>query len=386
MNTNDLKTLTLASKPIWITFCSLFVLYSAATFLGLESTPRVWIDEGWIAETGFTVASGGHLGSPSHGDRFQFSSKMYWNGPLASLVLGGVYSLGLEPLMGGRALCGLFGLGTLLLLLLWTMELLLSKPLRTQSSLSGPTGYNGGTTNLILALLFVGIAFTLDPFLWKVHRTIRYESILGFWTVAAFYGAWRGRGSRGALITGLFAGLAVLTHPNGALTAAGAVGILWSHRNRFIPNLLWMSLALAAALVPWLVYLAADANHDYANLIGQNAPHFAERSSLAENLSSEWKRYRSYFQLPYLGLPLALWVLTLIWAAAKRAPFAVLFPIAVYLGGLALLPNKTELYLALAAPLIFVAAAWAGSRSRRKFAPALLGDCGWRIWLRPMWG
>jgi len=212
------------------------------------------------------------------------------------------------------------------------------------------------------------VAFTADPVLWKTHRTIRFEALTGLWSLAAVAAPvflpkfWRGAA------VGLFSGLALCTHPNGALAAAAGGGILLlaetSRRDRLV------SLTLAAAtgilvLLPWLVYLNGDRGADFANLLGQNAPHLHGRThSLFRQWWEERHRYADYFHLPYLLLPLVLWVFTGLIGLRRRAPSRLLWPLAVYAAGLACLPNKSGLYLTLAAPILYLLAVWVALRWR----------------------
>jgi hypothetical protein len=152
-----------------------------------------------------------------------------------------------------------------------------------------------------------------------------------------------------------------------AAAAGGAILLLNAPKVGVAVRDLGRALVVGSlALVPWLLYLAGDRHQDFANFIGQNLPHFRGREHpLFEQILLERNRYQAYFPWPWLGLPLVLWGATLAGAVARRAPRSLLLPTAVLLGGLACLPNKTELYLTLVAPFLYLLAVWVLARAER---------------------
>jgi hypothetical protein len=349
------------------------VVYLGITLIGLGRYPAVWGDEAWIAEPAWVMAAGGPLGSPSCGELFRFADRLYWMPPLHFLALAGVYTAGIPVLLGGRLLSALLGAATLIVLLRWTRSVLAEPGTSTRGS-SDASGDDGARRTWILVA--VALAFAADPMLWKSHRTIRFEAMLALWSVLAVSVAWkRDRAWRGAL-TGAACALAMLTHPNGALTVVAAGGVLLLRRRSW--SAAWRDAAAAAGVfavlcLPTAIYFLQDRAADFANVIGQNAPHLhGERSSPVWNQwGRELHRYAAYFAWPRLALPLLLWAGTLVAAIRLRAPAALGWVIGVTLAGLACMPNKSELYLTLAAPYLFVLAAWVGMRLRPRLAAVL---------------
>jgi len=344
-------------------------LYAAITFAGIQTYPRVWVDEGWIAEPGWSLARGAPMGSPSHGEAVRYEDRVFWMTPLHFLVLGGIYKLGADPLLGGRLVSGVAGFLTLAVLLAWVSGALREK---TRA---------GWTPALAASLLWLALAFTLDPTLWKSHRTIRFESLVSLGVVSAVALAWDpSRRFRGA-VSGLAAGLAISVHPNGALAFAAVAGIFFLKRRTFagsVRDLLLASAAACLVVLPTALYFFADRASGFANVLGQNAPHLSgEPEPPGATWLREWQRYRAYFAWPALAVPLLFWVAAAAAALRSGAPRALWWTLAVLAGGLASLPNKTEHYLTLVAPFVFVLAAFAGAaRPSRRVAGAAIAWLG----------
>ena len=254
-------------------------------------------------------------------------------------------------------------------------------------------------------VLWVALAFTLDPTLWKVHRSIRFEPLTGLWLLAAVGSAAFAPGRLAWSGGAVFSAFATLTHPTGILAIPASLGA-WLHRR---PQKPWFSLLGAIGLfmlilLPYIAYLGQDRVHGFSNLLGQNAPHVAGRSEpVIWQWFHEWTRYRGYFAWPKLAVPFVFWVTTLVLAVRHRAPRWLLWTMAILAGGFACLPNKTELYLTLMAPFLYLLAAWTGERmSHRKavWAGAALWisvlaaadlalihrnrDCRYRDWVAPL--
>ena len=339
------------------------VFYLVLTLSGIQTYPTVWVDEGWISEPGWVLSRGEPLGNPSHGEVFRYEDRVYWMPPLQFLILAGIDALGADPLLGGRLVSAGAGLLTLLLLLAW------ARPLLAESAPS--------RRGLAVALAGLTLAFTLDPTLWKIHRSIRFESLVNLGLVAAVAAAWNpGRRGRG-LLAGVAAGLAILVHPNGVLALVAAGGVLLLRRRTFRASLRDLGAAVGTVAVlclPFVFYLAGDRGEGFANVLGQNAPHLrGDHEPVSRAWVTEWRRYAAYFRPPYLLLPLLSWGLAIAAGLRARTPRALWWAAAAIAGGLASVPNKSEVYLTALAPFVFVIAARAGLGRRRKWAAILAG-------------
>ena len=338
-------------------------VYFLTGVVGRSRYPRVWVDEGWVAEVGWTMAHEGRLGNPSHGALYQYDQRVYWMPPLYFLALAPVQSIVADPLAGGRTL-SLF-LGALELgILFWLGGRLFSR--------------SGGDRTQWVWALWVTLAFTLDPTLWKVHRSIRFEPLTGLFLLSAVGSAAFAPGRWAWLGGSVFSALATLTHPTGILAAPAALGA-WLYRR---PDKRWASLwkacgAFVLLLLPYLAYLAQDHSFGFSNVLGQNTPHVTGRSEpVIWQWFHEWTRYRNYFAWPRLVIPVVLWVLTLVLAIRRRAPRWLLWTMAILAGGFACLPNKTELYLTLLAPFLYLLAGWTGQRMSNRW-PVWTGAVLW---------
>ncbi len=335
------------------------MLYLGLTLAGLQTYPTVWVDEGWIAEPAWQLAQGEDFGNPSHGSRYRYDDRVYWMPPLQFLALAGAYQLPGSPLLTGRLVSVGAGLATLLLLLTWLPSVMTTGRKRSQLVTSQSLGW---------AALALTLLFTLDPMLWKSHRTIRFEALGTLWITATVVWGWDpARRLRGPLC-GLAMGLAVLVHPHGALAAVAGAGVLVLCRRSAgsaVRDVLWAALAAGLVVAPFILYLLGDRPNDFANVLGQNAPHLEGRGEpVIVQWIREWVRYQAYFALPALVLPLVAWGAALI-LGIRRAPLPLLWVVGVLVGGLASLPNKTELYLTLVAPFVMVLALWLAVRCSR---------------------
>jgi len=263
----------------------------------------------------------------------------------------------------------------------------------------------GGSQSQSLWVLWVTVAFTLDPTLWKVHRSIRFEPLTGLLLLSAIGSAALGPRRVAWLGGAVFSALATLTHPTGVLALPASLGA-WLYRG---PEKRWVSVVGALGvflllLSPHSGYLAPDRSFGFANVLGQNAPHVTGRSEpVIWQWFHEWTRYRNYFAWPHLVVPCIFWVVTLILAVRQRAPRWLLWTIAILAGGFACLPNKTELYLTLMAPFLYLLAAWTAQRlpyRKAVWAGAVLWlsvlaaadlallhrnrDCRYRDWVAPL--
>ena len=288
----------------------LVLVYLGITLVGLERYPAVWGDEAWIAEPAWVKAAGGPLGSPSCGELFRFADRLYWMPPLHFLALAGVYAAGIPVLLGGRLLSVLLGAVTLIILLRWARVVLAEPESSTNRSRDESNG--AGTRRRAWFLVAIALAFAADPMLWKSHRTIRFEAMLALWSIVAVSAAWNPRRAWRGPLTGAACALAILTHPNGALTVIAAGGVLLLRRRSWSGA--WRDAAAAAGVfavlcLPTAIYFLQDRAVDFANVIGQNAPHVhGERSSPVWNQwGRELHRYGAYFAWPRLALPLLLW-------------------------------------------------------------------------------
>ena len=329
-------------------------VYFLTGMVGAGRYPRVWVDEGWVAEVGWTHAQGGPLGNPSHGSLHQYDRRVYWMPPMYFLTLTEAYRFAKDPLAGGRMVSLLIG-ALELLVLCWVGLRILSD--------------RSGNRTQILWMLWIALAFTLDPTLWKVHRSIRFEPLTGLFLLSAVGSAAVGQGRSAWLGAAVFSALATLTHPTGILALPASLGT-WFYRRparRWRP-VLGGAAVFAVVLLPFLAYLAQDRAFGFSNVLGQNAPHVTGRSEpIGWQWLHEWTRYRNYFAWPKLALPCFFWAVTLFLGICRRAPAWMLWTIAILAGGFACLPNKTELYLTLMAPFLYLLAGWTGSRmSHRK--------------------
>jgi len=358
----------------------LLIVYLIVTGFSLNRYPLVWVDEGWIGEVAAQAARGLPLGSPSHGTLYRYEDRIFWMPPLYFYELGGVFRLaGVDLLVGRWFNVFIGGLSTLALFAF----------LRRRVAVG--------------AALSAALFFAFDTFVWKTHRTIRFESLLTLFGVLLFISVIvalereeSARPASGAWVAaGLIAGLALNVHPNAillitAMLVMATVRRGWSLFRRPGP---WLALTVAFSLaLPYLLYLWSDSVTGFANVIGQNSFHLDHGVTEGWAPLREWRRWSDFFVLPWRLPMLAAW-LTLIGLALMRAAggwvargtfagsrpavpaaddaavgarhhllVSALTVLGVFVTLLLFLPNKTLLYLASAAPFVAVlgAALWHG--------------------------
>lgn len=321
-----------------------FVAYLVLSLPGLLHYPGIWVDEGWIAEVAHQCALGLPLGNPSHSELYRYADRVFWMPHLYFLALGGWLSLFGTTLESARTFSLLLGAGATLLL-----YALLTRGFGTRAAWWGIA------------------AFLSDTFVWKVHRTVRFEPALTLCALLALAGSLaaldRERRGRSGTLAWLASGgaLAALlnVHPNGLLLAVAVAAFLIVHDG---PRLLsrpgpWLALACGAlGVLPFLLYLLSDRSAAFANLLGQNSYHFGQHGLPGTPLGNELGRYAAYFPAP-ARLPAALLWLGVIGTALLRARSVARFrpplaALAVLVTSFAFLPNKSLLYLTLAMPAV----------------------------------
>jgi 4-amino-4-deoxy-L-arabinose transferase-like glycosyltransferase len=317
------------------------------TLPALTRYPAPWVDEGWIGEVAARLSAGQPLGNPSHGTLHRFHDRVFWMPPLSFLVLGGWFSLTGVSLLVGRILMVLIGAGTTALLFHFVRR-------------------RFGVGPAFLA----GLVYCADTFVWKAHRTIRFEALLAFFAVLLALllkeALEREESNRPAALSWILAGLAagalVNTHPNGVFFA-GAAGLETILSGG--PALLrrkgpWLAAAAGLlTLVPYGLYCLSDGPAGFANFIGQNSYH-VDIGGETPDLLHEWRRYATFFPVPW-RLPAAAAAGLLLALGFRRrrerdVGFLLTF-IIVPLAGMAFLPNKTLLYLVPVMPFLAALAA-----------------------------
>lgn len=313
--------------------------------------PTPWVDEGWIGEVAARAAQGQPLGSPSHGALYRYADRVFWMPHLQFELLGAWFRAGGVSLQNGRLLSVAAGAGATLLLFIFLRR-----------RFARPAAWLG-------ALLFC-----TDTFAWKAQRTIRFEPTLTLLYVAlalTLDAALDREESRHPGATGLWllagALLAALlnVHPNAFLLAAGAAAFILARRGLrgLATRGPWLAAGVALlGLVPFALYAAGDAAQHFANLAGQNSFHFGAHGRSGLPLFSEWHRYADYFPWPARTPAALAWLVVAGWGllnAGQPAVRGLLVLALVPLLGLALLPNKSLLYLVPELPFMAgVAAAW----------------------------
>jgi len=340
----------------------LLLVYVTVTGFGLDRYPLVWVDEGWIGEVAAQAARGLPLGSPSHGMTYHYADRLFWMPPLYFYELGGIFRIAGVDLVAGRWFnVFLGGLSTLALFGFLRRRV--------------PVGA------AVAATLF----FALDTFVWKTHRTIRFESMLTLFGILLFIAVINAlereesdRPARGAWVAaGLIAGLALNVHPNAILLLLAMLVLSIVRCGGSIIRKVgpWLAVAVAFGLsLPYLLYLWTDSSAGFANVIGQNSFHLDHGATQGWAPLREWRRWADFFVSPWRLPVLSTWLMLMVLSIRRMAGTAnaeddrsvrtllvsALTVLGVYVTLLMFLPNKTLLYLAPAVPFVAIlgAALW----------------------------
>lgn len=349
MNNID-KKLT-SSLPIL-----LLLVYVTVTGFGLDHYPLVWVDEGWIGEVAAQAARGLPLGSPSHGMTYHYADRLFWMPPLYFYELGGIFRIAGVDLVAGRWFnVFLGGLSTLALF-----------------------GFLRRRVN-VGAAVAASLFFAMDTFVWKTHRTIRFESMLTLFGILLFIAVIRAlereeseQSARGSWVAaGLIAGLTLNIHPNAILllVAMLVLSIVRCGGSIFRRAGPWLAVAVAFGLsLPYLLYLWTDSSAGFANVIGQNSFHLDHGAAQGWAPLREWRRWADFFVSPWRLPVLSTWILLIALSfrqmagaskvegdrSARALLVSALTVLGVYVTLLMFLPNKTLLYLAPAVPFVAI--------------------------------
>jgi 4-amino-4-deoxy-L-arabinose transferase-like glycosyltransferase len=265
--------------------------YGWATLPHLGDFPLVSWDEGMIAAPAYKLAAQGVYGNDLYAGYYQSEDYNYEYLPAYPLLLALTFKLFGVGVIQARMTAVLFGLGALLL----TYAL-------------GRQMY-GAATGLLAAALLVGVRLRIAPdtsgvVLLDITRVARYEPptiCLTLATCCCLLWA-ESRAEAGRLpwryaLVGLLAGLATLTHPNGALVLPVVVAALcWQHGLSMLrrPPLYLILGAWAFTLLPWLAYIAQHPADYYGQMLRQSATgrfELANPMFYWSNLRGEPRRY-----------------------------------------------------------------------------------------------
>jgi 4-amino-4-deoxy-L-arabinose transferase-like glycosyltransferase len=203
---------------------------------------------------------------------------------------------------------------------------------------------------------FAGLLTIIYPWFWNDCRHCRPEiyytafGLLFLWLVISYFQRSR---ALMAIIAGLTAALASLSHPNGLIfiIAISICWIIWKEIPHFIKFAVWASAGFVLTILPYVFYVFWAVRHPGVSLLEQ-----LQTDSLGGSLvHKEIVRWSSFFQLPF-GIPIAFimftaWLMAW-WKSAIEDKFIAAVP-AIYVLSLPLLSvNCIPEYLVVVIPFL----------------------------------
>jgi 4-amino-4-deoxy-L-arabinose transferase-like glycosyltransferase len=303
-----------------------FAGYAAALLL---HDPVVWPDEALFADPAIHLLRRGHLGTELMAPYLPgIAARTYWVPPLYFVVLAAVFAVAGVGVAAMRALSVAAAAGAL----------------AATWALGRRAGLDRAAACVPVALLAV------DGVFLRGARLGRMDMLALALTLAACERALALRTSarrRDGVLAGLCAGLAVVTHPFGAVApAALALSLAWTPPAERRRDLGWLLTGLVGPLAAWGAYILRDpasfAAQFGAQLARKSGRHPWSVDFLARSLAFNLDQYRDAADPPGVDPHVAagwLWGLgtaALAWAARRHAPVRLLLAVHLLSGLLAL--------------------------------------------------
>jgi hypothetical protein len=265
-------------------------LLTGLLFIG--SVPRIYIDEAWDASIGYELMETGFMRHPFIKNFGGMDVHFVQPRVILPIVCAGVFKIAGYSVAASR-LPSLF-MGILAIIALYYIA-----------------------NNLIGSRqsFFVCLATIIYPWFWVNCRRCRPEmyytaiALLFLCVVISFI---RREHAMKALLAGILAGLAALTHPNGIiiLFAIIASWLMWERKRNLIKFIIYSFIGFVITILPYLLYLHSSLKDSGVSLSEQ-----LNLSPIYSSvLSMEMVRWKSFFQFP-LGVPIAI-LIFVSWCAA----------------------------------------------------------------------
>jgi 4-amino-4-deoxy-L-arabinose transferase-like glycosyltransferase len=279
--------------PPWKYIILVEAIYLIVSFSLFLSWPLLWPDEVHFADVARTFSEHGYLGT----DLIKGMEKhVYWQPPLYFIVSAAVITVGGFDISTLRLFSIFVGSGILLIVFLLGARVM-------KDSLVAKVG------TLLLAL---------NPNFVNYVKLARMDGLCVFFLLLAvllFVKGLQGGGNKTVLASGVFLGLAVVTHAMGFIGAVGIVLylLLFGRRPRVVrmKRLGIILLPLVVALVLWGVYVFQDPS----SFLRQMEYQFLRKSQVSQ---LSWihfiERYRS---IPFF-LPILIVGVVYLWKTSMR--------------------------------------------------------------------
>jgi 4-amino-4-deoxy-L-arabinose transferase-like glycosyltransferase len=262
----------------------------------LKTVPRLYNDEPWEASIGYEMAERGML---RHGFIEGWGGMhvhFVQNQVLMPFVLAGIYKIAGFGIVSSRV-------GSVMM-----SVLAVASTFFVIRRLFGKT-----------AALWAALGLIFYPWFFEISRRVRpeiYFLALGMTALWLLLIALEDKSRVKALLAGLFAGLAALTHPTG-LVLVGVIFIsaaIWFRSKGFWKIAVFAAGGFAFAILPYVLYILWAVQDPQVNFFEQMRGGKTVVKTAAVAMQSEVRRWQSLFQWPK-GIPLAAIMLGG-WAAA----------------------------------------------------------------------
>lgn len=309
----------------------LIILQLALGLPFLSSIPRIYVDEAWDAALGYNLANEGKLSHPFIIGFGGMDIQFVQNRVVLPLVCATMFKF-VDCTIFTSRLCSQ-------LLAIFAVVGLYAAMHRWFGRKQA---------------LFITLATIIHPWFFEVARRARPEiyytafAIIFLWLLILYF---ESGSSVIAFLSGITAGLAALTHPNGILMifSISLAFAIWIRGKSIGKLVLLAGVGLAITVLPYIIYVYLASQNSQVNFFDQMQSGMVYRFSIFWELG-RWKRFFMRFRLlPVAPVMLLSWVAA--WYRSDRkdkalATITFLFSFVLFL----VTVNRDERYLAAIVP------------------------------------
>lgn len=258
----------------------------------LSSVPRIYLDEAWDASLGYEFAQTGVLRHPFV--RNVGGMEIYYLPPriILPVICAGVFKVAGYSIAISRLPALLFGVLAVVFLYHIARQ------------------FFGDRQSFFICLFTI-----INPWFWSNCRRCRPEmcyttlALLFLWVLISYF---RRDRVLSALLAGIIAGLAFLTHPNSLIiiVAIGIGWIMWKEKPHLFKFAMWALSGFILMILPYVIYVLWASSQPGVSFLKQMLVNLLYSSVIIKEIV----RWRSFFPPPF-GIPMAS-IMFVSWLAA----------------------------------------------------------------------
>lgn len=279
----------------------ILIIYIILYSFNLSKYPRIGLDEALFSNPAYTLLTKGTFGTEILHGWHNIQNNTFWQPPVSLLILFPSFKIFGFGILQARAVMVLFGLVSLI----FTYKL--------ADRLYGEK-----------VALFSIILMVFNPVNFWIFRGVRPEAAVTVFLLIAFYSivvALESNSKKYFFISGFFAALGFLSHPNG-LHGIIAIFLIMVIKKIYDSRLWIYALGVLIPGMTYLIYVLTDFNNYKAQswlAYGSNA------ATIPQNIIMEYKRY-----IVFIGIYGQGFIENELLFYAKLAFFLILFSLLIY--------------------------------------------------------